>query len=193
MEASNVYPEIRCQGSSAPGITANYTCKDEAMHSIFNHTVDCNIKQVLNNVHMCTSVVVNMCQNAIPKATFIFFICSNSPNRVCLKKKRKLPNIYKENVESCESLCSHAPPPGLCIPVGFSLLPHSGGLQKPRATGFKQAPDPMWAPTRKIGTYWFCTSSASLTVLNPVKNMSHWWNWLSGEQKHGRVQRWLVV
>lgn len=186
MEVSKVYPETRCQGSSAPGITANYICKDEAMRSIFIHSVDCNIKQILNNVHVCTSVVVNVCQNPIPKATFIFFcICLNSPNRVCFKRKRKLPNICKENVKSNGKLCFHAPLPGLYKPVGICLLP-----QKLGATRFKQAPDPMWAPRRKLGACWLCTSSASLPALNPVKNMSHWWNWHSGEQKHERVQWW---
>lgn len=167
------------------------------MLSIFNHSVDCNIKQVLNNVHVCTRLVVNMCQNAIPKATFLFLHLLNFTQKGLFKnekkKKKKKPNMYKENVLSCEILCFHAPLPGLCIPVGISLLPHSGGLQKLGALGFKQAPDPMWAPRRKLGAYWLCTSSASLTALNPVKNMSHWWNQLNGEQKHECIQRWLSV
>lgn len=138
----------------------------------------------------CAQVVVNMCQNAIPKAAFIFFSCKNSPNRICFKRKRKLAKICKENVESCGSLSFPAPLPGLCLRVGICLLAHSGGLPKPGATGFKQAPDPMWAPRRKLGACWLCTSSASLTALNPVRNMSRWWNSHSGEQKHERVQRW---
>lgn len=72
LEVSKVGPETRCQGSSAPGITANYICKGEAMRSIFNGSVDCNIKQVLNNAHVCARVAVSMCQNAIPKPAILF-------------------------------------------------------------------------------------------------------------------------
>lgn len=44
------------------------------MHSIFNHSVDCNIKQVLNNVHVCTSVVVNVPKpNSKAGLGFFFF------------------------------------------------------------------------------------------------------------------------
>lgn len=186
MEVSKVYPETRCQGLSAPGITANYICKDEAMRWIFNHSVDCNLKQVLNNVHVCTSggKHVPKCNS---KGCFYFFsVAKIHPTGFVSKGKENL----KENVESCGRLSFPAPLPGLCLPVGICLLPHSGGLPKPGAMGFKQAPDPMWAPRRKLGACWLCTSSASLTALNPVRNMSRWWNRHSGEQKHERVQRW---
>lgn len=127
MEVWRVYPEIRCQGSSAPGITANYICKGEAMHSIFNHCVDGNIKQGLNNMHVCTSVVVNMCQNAIPKPTF--FCAQIHPTPFILNKK-KLPNIYMKGFSVVEPSVFMLPSQVCVLPVGISLLPLRARIQE---------------------------------------------------------------
>lgn len=44
---------LQCQSLSASGIAAKAISKGEAMRSIYNHSVDCNVEHVQNNVHVC--------------------------------------------------------------------------------------------------------------------------------------------
>lgn len=94
---------------------------------------------------------------------------------------------------SCKLPLSHSPP-WACLsrPVGISSLPFlQTFLWAPiaRAMEFKKAPAPKRAPWSKLGTCWFCISSASSTVSDPVISTSPWCTRLTEEQKqeHGAV------
>lgn len=151
MEVSKVYPETRCQGLSAPGITANYICKDEAMRWIFNHSVDCNLKQVLNNVHVCTSggKHVPKCNS---KGCFYFFsVAKIHPTGFVSKGKENWLKSVKKMLKVVEAsvflLLSQ-----VCVYLwGFAFYPIQEGSQSRGPRGSNRLQTPCELPEGNLG------------------------------------------
>lgn len=69
---------------------------NEAMHSMFNHSVDCNIKHVWNNVHVrrvwqYTCAKLQFIDNEFHIKVYflkVWYIYINSRNKINLKKNK---------------------------------------------------------------------------------------------------------
>lgn len=78
-----------------------------------------------------------------------FCICLNSPNRVCLKMKRRLPNIYKENV-SCGNLFMLLSQ--VCVYLwGLALYPIQEGSKSQGPQGSNRLQTPCELPEGNLG------------------------------------------